>query len=89
MRPICRLICAAILAATFWLTPDGARAALSGACTVPDYLLSSDYRLRRVAGRSREAEVVKDRRRRHRFLGAGGAGRPEIGLSGATGSRFG
>lgn len=45
MRPIC----AAILAATIWLTPDGAHAALSGACAVPDYLLASEYRLRRVA----------------------------------------
>ena len=37
-----RSICAAILAATIWLTHDGASAALSGACTVPDYLLASD-----------------------------------------------
>ena len=48
MRLIARLICVAVLAATIWPTQDGARAALTGACTVPDYLLSSDYRLRRV-----------------------------------------
>lgn len=49
MRQVCRLCCAAMLAATIWLAPGGARAALTGACTVPDYLLASDYRLRRVA----------------------------------------
>ncbi len=59
MRPICRLICAAILAATFWLTPDGARAALTGACTVPDYLLSSDYRLRRVQAAAEKQKSLR------------------------------
>jgi lysophospholipase L1-like esterase len=49
MRLFCRLCRAAGLAATIWLTPYGASAALTGACTVPDYLLASDYQLRRVA----------------------------------------
>jgi lysophospholipase L1-like esterase len=49
MRLTCRLCCAAVLAATIWLTPQGASAALTGTCTIPDYLLASDYRLPRVA----------------------------------------
>ena len=44
-----RLIGVAVIAATIWLTPHGVPAAPSGACTVPDYLLSSDLRLRRVS----------------------------------------
>jgi lysophospholipase L1-like esterase len=43
-----KLICVAILAATIWPTPP-AYAALTGSCAVPDYLLSSEYRLRRVS----------------------------------------
>jgi lysophospholipase L1-like esterase len=59
MRLICQSIGAAILAATFWLTPDGATAALTGACTVPDYLLSSDYRLRRVAAAAEKQKSLR------------------------------
>ena len=54
-----RSIGAAIVAATIWLTPDGAGAALSGACTVPDYLLSSDYRLRRVAASTEKQKALR------------------------------
>ena len=61
-----RLICVAVLAATIWLTHGGARAALTGACTVPDYLLSSDYRLRRVT-----AAVEKQKALRIAVVGTG------------------
>jgi lysophospholipase L1-like esterase len=54
-----RLIGAAILAATIWLVPDGARAALTGACAVPDYLLASDYRLRRVAASAEKQKSLR------------------------------
>jgi lysophospholipase L1-like esterase len=60
MRLSCRLCCVAVLlAATIWLTPGGARAALTGACTVPDYLLASDYRLRRVAAAAEKQKSIR------------------------------
>ena len=54
-----RTICAAVLAATFWLTPLGAQAALSGACTVPDYLLTSEYRLKRVETAAEKQKALR------------------------------
>jgi lysophospholipase L1-like esterase len=54
-----RLISAVILAATLWLTPGGAVAALTGACTVPDYLLATDYRLRRVAAAAEKRKSLR------------------------------
>src|SRR5262245_9306041 len=59
MRLTCRLLGVAIVAATFWLTGHGAKAALSGACTVPDYLLSSEYRLRRVAAAAEKQKSLR------------------------------
>ncbi|MPZ36560.1 MAG: SGNH/GDSL hydrolase family protein [Rhizobiales bacterium] len=44
-----RTICTAALAATFWLVLAGAQAALTGACAIPDYLVTSEYQLKRVA----------------------------------------
>ena len=86
MRLIWRLICVAMLAAAIWLTPHGARAALTGACTVPDYLLSSDYRLRRVT-----AAVEKQKALRIAVVGTGSSALPgrtaRVGLPGAAGSR--
>jgi lysophospholipase L1-like esterase len=54
-----RTICAAVLAATFWLTPPGAQAALSGACSVPDYLLASEYKLNRVARVAEQQKALR------------------------------
>jgi lysophospholipase L1-like esterase len=59
MRLACRIIAVAVLAATIWLTHDGARAALTGACTVPDYLVASDYRLRRVAASAEKQKSLR------------------------------
>ena len=59
MRLTGRLILVAVLAATIWPTHDGARAALTGACTVPDYLLSSDYRLRRVTAAAEKQKSLR------------------------------
>jgi len=66
MSVVLRLIGIAVVAATFWLTPSGAQAALTGACTVPDYLLASDYRLRRVT-----AAVEKRKSLRIAVVGTG------------------
>jgi lysophospholipase L1-like esterase len=66
MNLIWRLICVAMVAAAIWLTPHSSRAALTGACTVPDYLLSSDYRLRRVS-----AAVEKQKALRIAVVGTG------------------
>jgi lysophospholipase L1-like esterase len=54
-----RLCCAASLAAAIWLTPGGAGAALTGACRVPDYLIASDHRLRRVAAAAEKQKSVR------------------------------
>jgi lysophospholipase L1-like esterase len=59
MTLICRLLAVAVVAATFWLTSHGAQAALTGACTLPDYLLSSDYRLRRVAAAAEKQKSLR------------------------------
>jgi lysophospholipase L1-like esterase len=59
MRLTDRLICIAVLAATIWPAHDGARAALTGVCTVPDYLLSSDYRLRRVTAAAEKQKSLR------------------------------
>jgi lysophospholipase L1-like esterase len=59
MRTTCRLLGIALVAATFWLTSHGARAALTGACTLPDYLLSSDYRLQRVAAAAEKHKSLR------------------------------
>lgn len=61
-----KTICAAVLAATFWLTPDVVPAALSGSCTIPDYLLSSEYQLKRV-----EAAAEKQKSLRIAVVGTG------------------
>ena len=58
MRLIGRMICVAVLAATIWPAAP-ARAAPSGSCTVPDYLLSSDYRLRRVAAAVEKQKALR------------------------------
>jgi lysophospholipase L1-like esterase len=54
-----RTIWAAVLAATFWLMPHGASAALSGVCTVPDYLLTSDYQLKRVGAAAEKQKSLR------------------------------
>jgi lysophospholipase L1-like esterase len=55
-----RTICAAVLTvATFWLTPLGAQAALTGACMVPDYLLTSEYQLKRVATAAEQQKSLR------------------------------
>src|SRR4029079_15784872 len=59
MRLTGRLILVAVLAATIWPPHDGARAALTGACTGPDYLLSSDYRLRRVTAAAEKQKSLR------------------------------
>jgi lysophospholipase L1-like esterase len=54
-----RTIGAVVLAATLWLMPHGALAALSGACTVPDYLLASDYHLKRVGTAAEKQKALR------------------------------
>lgn len=66
MSLIWRSICVALLAAAIWLTPQGARAALTGPCAVPDYLLFSDFKLRRVT-----AAVEKQKSLRIAVVGTG------------------
>src|SRR5689334_5513258 len=66
MRLVWRLLCVAALAAAIWPTYEGAKAALTGACTVPDYLVASDFRLRRVA-----AAVEKQKALRIAVIGTG------------------
>jgi lysophospholipase L1-like esterase len=59
MRLICRLCSVGLLAATIWLMPGQATAALTGACTIPDYLLASEYRLRRVAAAVEKQKAIR------------------------------
>ena len=66
MRLASRAVGVATLVATIWLTHHDANAASAGACTVPDYLLSSDQRLKRVA-----AAVEKQKALRIAVVGTG------------------
>lgn len=49
----------AVAAIVFVAASGDARAALTGACTVPDYMLASDYRLRRVAAAAETRKALR------------------------------